>query len=476
MQTQPALSGAGGRYSQPRYMPDKRTTQGGGNSPALFYGAVHCTACGRLRSTGLWGNVPVYYIISSATADGGAATCACGTSAKAGIMTDIKGFSFAAVPAGFKAPDRLDLALIVSDRPACAAGVFTTNLFKAAPVIVAMEAAAGGQARAIVINSGQANACTGAEGLANCRRTLEMISAATGIEASEILPASTGVIGQQLKMDLWQQAVPQLAAGLGSCGLDDFARAIMTTDSFPKTATASLSLQGGQVHLAGVCKGAGMICPNMATMLAVLLCDAQVPVHVWQQMFRDAVAQSFNRVTVDGDTSTNDTVFGLANGASGVEVLPEELPLLQQAVTALMGDLAYMLVQDGEGATKVLRIAVTGAADDTDAEKAARTVGHSQLVKTAFYGKDANWGRIVAALGRSGAAFDPAQVSVSICGVTIFADGAPTPVDADALLKEPLERTDISVDIVLGQGKGTYTLLASDLSHEYVSINADYRS
>ncbi|MFV0421177.1 bifunctional glutamate N-acetyltransferase/amino-acid acetyltransferase ArgJ [Oleidesulfovibrio sp.] len=391
-------------------------------------------------------------------------------------MTAIKGFSFAAVPAGFKKADRLDLGLIVSERPASAAGVFTTNLFKAAPVIVAMEAVASGTAQAIVINSGQANACTGAEGLENCRTTLRLLSEATGIPASAILPASTGVIGQQLKMDLWRTTVPALAKNLGNSTLDDFARAIMTTDSFPKTATATVNLAGGQVTLAGVAKGAGMICPTMATMLSVLLCDADVPTDTWQQMFRTAVAESFNRVTVDGDTSTNDTVFGLANGASGVKVLPEELPLLQQAVTALMSDLAYMLVQDGEGATKVLRINVQGATDTLDAEKAARTVGHSQLVKTAFYGKDANWGRIVAALGRSGAKFNPDGVSVTISGVTIFKDGAPTDIDADALLKEPLEQIDINVDIKLGSGSGTYTLLASDLTHEYVSINADYRT
>ncbi len=391
-------------------------------------------------------------------------------------MSSIQGFSFATLRAGFKASDKPDLGLIYSQYPATVAGVFTTNVFKAAPVLVAMETVATGTARAVVINSGQANACTGKQGLANCRETLRMLSEATGIAAEHIIPASTGIIGQHLQMDLWQQAVPRLAEGLGQATLDDFARAIMTTDSFPKAVTAKLALRGGTVRLAGVCKGAGMICPNMATMLAVVLCDAHVPYHAWQTMFHNAVNLSFNRVSVDGDTSTNDTVLGLANGASGVSVASDELPALQKAVTQIMEDLAYMLVQDGEGATKVLHITVQGAADDSHAEKAARTVGHSQLVKTAFYGQDANWGRIVAALGRSGAQFSPDDVSITINGVSLFTHGAPTDIDGDALLKEPLAQQDIYLKITLGAGDGAYTLLASDLSHEYVSINADYRT
>lgn len=387
-----------------------------------------------------------------------------------------QGYRVSAVPVGFKKADRKDLGLIISERPAAAAGVFTTNLFKAAPVLVAQEHIANGTARAIVINSGQANACTGEEGIANCRETLRLVSEACGVPAEDILPASTGVIGQQLKMDLWRGAIAPLAEGVGKFELADFTAAIMTTDSFPKLAEKTVQLAGGTVRLAGTCKGAGMICPNMATMLAVLLCDADVPVAAWQTMFRNAVDVSFNRVSVDGDTSTNDTIFGLANGASGVATIDTDIPLLQAAVTDILRQMAYMLVQDGEGATKVLHIRVAGAATDADAERAARTVGHSQLVKTAFYGKDANWGRIVAALGRAGVPFEPTDVSVTISGVTIFDKGAPTPIDADALLKDALEAQDIHIDIVIGAGRGEYTLLASDLSHEYVSINADYRT
>ena len=264
-----------------------------------------------------------------------------------------------------------------------------------------------------------------------------------------------------------------LAANLGKATPEDFARAIMTTDAFHKISHREVSLPGGVVKLVGMAKGAGMICPNMATMLSVVLCDAQVEASVWQKMLRDAVELTFNRVTVDGDTSTNDTLYGLANGASGVSASDEEsLKALSAALTSVLGDLAYMLVKDGEGASKVARIHVTGAASDADAERVARTVGHSQLVKTALYGRDANWGRIVAAVGRSGADFNPDDVVVTLCGVELFRKGQPTDLDFDALLEEPLKQRDLPIDIVLGSGSGSYTLLASDLGHEYVRADA----
>mgnify|MGYP002118313516 CR=1 FL=1 len=296
------------------------------------------------------------------------------------MSTAPKGFRFATACAGFRKEGRADLALLVSDVPAVAAGTFTQNRFPAAPVLVAKAMLAERPAaRAVVINSGQANACTGDEGMRNCRTTQEL-------EASDILPASTGVIGAQLKMDLWEKAAPALAANLGKATPEDFAKAIMTTDAFHKISHREVSLPGGVVKLVGMAKGAGMICPNMATMLSVVLCDAQVEASVWQKMLRDAVELTFNRVTVDGDTSTNDTLYGLANGASGVSASDEEsLKALSAALTSVLGDLAYMLVKDGEGASKVARIHVAGAASDADAERVARTVGHSQLVKTALY-------------------------------------------------------------------------------------------
>lgn len=393
------------------------------------------------------------------------------------MSTAPKGFRFATACAGFRKEGRADLALLVSDVPAVAAGTFTQNRFPAAPVLVAKAMLAERPAaRAVVINSGQANACTGDEGMRNCRTTQELVAGALGLEASDILPASTGVIGAQLKMDLWEKAAPALAANLGKATPEDFAKAIMTTDAFHKISHREVSLPGGVVKLVGMAKGAGMICPNMATMLAVMLTDADVDRETWQAMFARAVDKTFNRVSVDGDTSTNDTILGLANGASGIRAEGEDAALLEKGLTDILGQISYMLVKDGEGASKVMHITVSGAASDEDACRIARTVGHSQLVKTAIYGQDANWGRIVAAVGRSGAQVDPSRVRLVLCGIERFRDGQPVNGDKEAELSELLKATDIPVEIHMGLGDGCYDLRASDLGHEYVSLNADYRS
>ncbi len=391
-----------------------------------------------------------------------------------------KGFSFATASAAFKyTTGRDDLALIVSDSPAAAAGVFTQNLFQAAPVTVAKAqlAASGGHARAILVNAGQANACTGAAGIADCRETLSLVAKATDLSPEEILPASTGVIGARLKMDKWKAVVPTLAENLGQTPAMAAAKAIMTTDSFPKIAWGTLTTDAGEVRVLGMAKGAGMIAPNMATMIGVLLCDAKVGSLWWQEAVAAAADRSFNSVTVDGDTSTNDCVLGLANGASEVVIDSAEG---RQALLAVMAEvcqtLAAMLVQDAEGGTKVLRIKVTGAASPAEAELAARAVGNSPLVKTAFFGRDANWGRIVCAIGRSGAVFDPDDVAVRIGGVPVFENGMPVADDLDALLAPHMRRGEIPVDIELGGGPGRYLLLASDLTYDYIKINADYRT
>lgn len=388
-----------------------------------------------------------------------------------------KGFRASSAQAGFKAPNRYDLGLIVSDRPAQVAALFTTNVFCAAPVQVCREVVRErGVARAVVANSGQANACTGEEGLANCRETRRLVAEITGIAPEEVLTLSTGVIGAQLRMDRWRAAMPELKANLGTRDAEGFTRAFMTTDAFPKYAVREVTLSGGTVRLAGMAKGAGMICPNMATMLSVVLCDAEVEGAVWQAMFGRAVNATFNRVSVDGDTSTNDTVLGLANGASGVTASGDDAATLETALTDILGQLAYMLVKDGEGATKVMHIRVEGAASDAEAETIARTVGHSQLVKTAIYGKDANWGRIVAAVGRSGATVRPDALVLTLCGIERFRNGQPVNDDAEDRLYELLQGNDVDIHISLGVGQGAYTLLASDLSHDYVTLNSDYRS
>ncbi len=392
-----------------------------------------------------------------------------------------KGFRIGTANAQFRRAQRDDVAIMISDVPCSVAGVFTTNAFKAAPVlecerILALDDA---DVRAVLVNSGQANACTGDEGLANCKETLRLMAEVVQMHPDQILPMSTGVIGNHLIMDLWPEATRMLGESLGTKDEEHFTKAMMTTDAFPKFCDREIELSTGTIHLAGMTKGAGMICPNMATMLAVVACDAGVDKALWQKLFVDAVNVTFNRVTVDGDTSTNDTVLGFANGASGIRVSEADsadLTILREALEEILGSLAYMLVQDGEGSSKVIRIEVEGAASDEDAEKVARTVGHSQLVKTAMYGRDANWGRIIAAVGRSGASFNPNDVRMSLCGVELFIAGQPTKGNHDAALEEPLRGRDVTINIGMGSGKGTYVLLASDLSHDYVTCNADYRT
>ncbi|MDO5484606.1 MAG: bifunctional glutamate N-acetyltransferase/amino-acid acetyltransferase ArgJ [Desulfovibrionaceae bacterium] len=394
-------------------------------------------------------------------------------------MDDLpRGFRAGAAAACFRKAGRDDLGLIVSERECVLAGMFTQNLFRAAPVQICQEILAKyGTARAVLANSGQANACTGEEGLANCRETQRMAAQLTGLEPHEILPLSTGVIGPQLKMDLWRATMPALVESLGSRDAEGFTRAFMTTDAFPKFAMREVPLSGGTVRLTVMAKGAGMICPNMATMLCVALTDAAVERTAWQAMFARGVEQTFNRVSVDGDTSTNDTILGLANGASGVTAAgAADLALLEEALTAILGNVAHMLVKDGEGARKVIHITVTGAPSEADARTVARSVGHSQLVKTAIYGGDANWGRIVTAVGYSGVSVEPGKVSLRLCGIERFRNGQPVNDHMEAELTEALGAQDIPVDICLGDGPGAYTFQASDLGHEYVSLNAEYRS
>lgn len=389
-----------------------------------------------------------------------------------------KGYSFAAAAAGFKRPGRLDLAALVSDRPATVAGVFTKNRFTAAPVLVCKEhLAASATARAVLVNSGQANACTGEEGLTACRATLTLAAQALRLRAGDILPASTGVIGAQLKLDLWAEAMPRLAQSLGRMEPEDAARAIMTTDTFPKLAQASVGIGGREVRLLGLAKGAGMICPDMATLLGFVLCDAEVDAAWWRRALARAADRSFNRITVDGDTSTNDTLLGLANGAAEAKAgTPAERKALEDALLEVCQSLAAMVVQDAEGGTKVARIQVSGAKSRKDAELAARAVGNSPLVKTALFGRDANWGRIVAAAGRSGANFDPRALVLEIGGVVVFREGQPAEGDLDARLAPIMAQRDIDIRLSLGHGRGEYVLLASDLTYEYVKINADYRT
>ncbi|MCR4667404.1 MAG: bifunctional glutamate N-acetyltransferase/amino-acid acetyltransferase ArgJ [Desulfovibrio sp.] len=389
-----------------------------------------------------------------------------------------KGFRASSAPAAFRKEGRNDLGLIVSDAPCVFSALFTQNRFCAAPVTVCREILASGKTvRAVIANSGQANACTGHEGLENARACQRMIAEAFDILKDEVLPLSTGVIGAQIPMDKYAGALPELKSNLGTRDAEGFTRAFMTTDAFPKFSSKDLPLSVGRVRLTVMAKGAGMICPNMATMLCVALTDAGVDRERWQGMFGRAVEKTFNRVSVDGDTSTNDTILGLANGASGVVLAdPADLVLFENALTEILGTVSHMLVMDGEGASKVMHIRVFGACDEKNAERVARSVGHSQLVKTAVYGGDGNWGRIITAVGYSGAEFEPERVTLRLCGIDRFINGQPVNDDMEDELAKRLRARDIDVEIGLGDGEGTYTLLASDLGHEYVSLNADYRS
>ena len=392
---------------------------------------------------------------------------------------DIKGFQFSAVEAAIKKPGRKDLALIFSEVPAQACAVFTVNAVKAAPVLLSAERISAGSARALVVNSGNANACTGARGMADARETSLLLAKQLEIAEELIQVSSTGVIGVPMPMERVRSAIPALAEGL-TCGtLDDVANAIMTTDTFPKMEARSCSAGGVSYTIAGIAKGAGMIMPNMATMLAFIVTDAAIEPGLLSATFRTAVDQSFNAITVDGDMSTNDTCLIMANGAAGNPQIaagtPEAAAFELQLHDVLLS-LAQQIVKDGEGATKFVEIRVSGARSDADAKTAARSIANSSLVKTAFFGQDANWGRIFAAVGYSGAEVDQSRLSLRFDDVLMAENGIFAGGDAEARGTEVLRRTEFTVTVDLGIGSARATVYTSDLSHDYVSINADYRT
>ncbi|NTV15479.1 MAG: bifunctional glutamate N-acetyltransferase/amino-acid acetyltransferase ArgJ [Desulfobulbaceae bacterium] len=391
----------------------------------------------------------------------------------------VKGFKAAAVKAGIRGRDRLDLALLVCERPATAAGVFTTNLVKAAPVLLDMERVAKGSARAILVNASIANACTGAEGLAKARQCAELAAAELGCAPEEVLVCSTGVIGEQLDTSCFEKHMASLVQGLRPEGFGEVSRAIMTTDTVPKTAVREVELGGVPVRLVGLAKGAGMIAPNMATMLAFVATDAVIAAGLLQAMLAEAGARSFNRITVDGDTSTNDTLLVLASGLAGNTPLVAgsgEAETFRAALNELVLDLALQIVRDGEGATKLITIRVKGAASEAEARLAAETVAESKLFKTACFGEDANWGRIIAALGRSGANFDQLKVEIAFDGVLMVKDGLGQGKAREAEATKVLKQRQFAVNIDLHQGDGAWEVYTCDLSIDYVKINADYRS
>lgn len=390
-----------------------------------------------------------------------------------------KGFRFAAVEAAIKKPGRRDLALILSDRPAVAAGVYTTNRVVAAPVILSREFMAAGLCRAVVVNSGNANACTGERGMADARETVGLVADGLGIDPGQIQVCSTGVIGVPLPMDRIRGSIAPLLERAGTDSLDDVAAAIMTTDTFPKISRRTVDLGGVVCTIAGIAKGAGMIQPDMATMLAFIMTDAAVERPWLDRVFREGVDRSFNSITVDGDTSTNDTALILANGAAGNGPVTDGSPLAECFVAALnevLFDLAAMIVKDGEGATKLVTVRVRGALNAGDARRAARAIANSSLVKTAFYGEDANWGRIFAAAGYSGAVLDQTKTDLWFDDVQMVKGGLFTGGDAEERGTAVMKRPAFTVTVDLNLGDGEATVYTCDLTHDYVSINADYRT
>lgn len=403
----------------------------------------------------------------------------------------VPGFDAAGVAAAIKKSGAPDVALIASRLPCRAAGVFTRNAFPAAPVQYdrqVLEFNASG-IHGVVINSGCANACTGTPGAANARRTAESVEQHLGAGDSSVLVMSTGVIGVQLPMDRLLPAVPRLVDALRPDGWEDAAHAIMTTDTRPKLVTRAVEIGGAAVRLTGIAKGAGMIHPNMATLLVVVATDAHISQPLLQQALTCATERSFNRISVDGDTSTNDTLLVLANGLAGNDELVDPdhagFATFQAALTDLCTELAQACVRDGEGVTKFVTITVNGAVSDEEAHRAANTVATSPLVKTAFFGSDANWGRILAAVGRAEIHVEPERCALFVSGgpnagahlpeLQLVEAGTPLPyaeADAAARFRQP----EIDVRVELGLGTGRAVVWTSDLSYDYVKINGDYRS
>jgi glutamate N-acetyltransferase/amino-acid N-acetyltransferase len=392
-------------------------------------------------------------------------------------LTVPRGFSFSAVEANIRKTGRKDLALVVSETEAVMSGVFTTNKVKAAPVKVDMMRIRSGNGRAIVVNSGNANACTGERGTRDALDICGMIASPLGANAKQVYICSTGVIGTPLPMERITQKIPELVGGIGKSSLHDVAEAIMTTDTFPKIAGRILDIDKRKISIAGVCKGAGMIAPHMATMLCFLMTDALIERKALDSALRHAVDDSFNKITVDGDRSTNDTVLVMANGMAGNRIICEGSRTFRNftlRLSEVTEELSRLIVKDGEGATKLIEIVVKNAKSRGDAEKAAFAIADSLLVKTALYGSDANWGRIMAAIGYSGIVFQEERCDISICNVKVCRKGITTGREIEAAGMLKAREVGIVVDLHIGNASAK--VLSCDLTEEYVRINAEYRT
>lgn len=403
-----------------------------------------------------------------------------------GGVTAPKGFRAAGMAAGLKPSGAADLALIVSDTAAIAAGVFTTSQVRAACVdYCQQQLEAKAAAQAILVNAGQANACTGAQGWRDAVTSAETVAQALNLSVESVLVASTGVIGQPINMAALTAAIPTLVNHLSDRGSDAAAQAIITTDLVPKSIALEMDLDDRPVRVGGIAKGSGMIHPNMATLLAFVTCDATVSPPLWQAMLRRAADRSFNQITVDGDTSTNDSLLALANGQSRAAAITEPGPAadrLEAMLTEVCAHLARAIARDGEGATCLLQVQVSGAPDDPAARLVARTIAGSALTKAAIFGRDPNWGRIAAAAGRSGVSFDQGNLRIQLGDFLLMDHGQPLDFDrpaASAYLKqastgEYLKTDTVDIQVAIGTGPGTGVAWGCDLSYDYVRINAEY--
>jgi glutamate N-acetyltransferase/amino-acid N-acetyltransferase len=391
----------------------------------------------------------------------------------------IPGFMFSGIPAGIKEGGEKDLALFYSVTPATAAGMFTTNRVKAAPVLVDRVRIRKGRCQAIIVNSGNANACTGERGMRDARAMADATAEALGIPRGLVLVSSTGVIGKPLPTAKILSGIPRLIDNLSSHALTDAEEAIMTTDTFPKVKMEHCAIGEREIRICGVAKGAGMIMPHLATMLCFVMTDGAIERTALQEALSNAVELTFNRITVDGDTSTNDTVLMLANGLAKnreISLKSAEYSLFRDHLTAVLRELAVMIVKDGEGATKFLEVKVEGARSEADAKKVASSVANSILVKTAFFGGDANWGRIAAALGRSGVPINPNTFDILLNHVPVALGGMETGESLQEEASQVLQGNTVTVTIHLHQGNARSSVYTCDLSTDYVKINAHYRS
>jgi glutamate N-acetyltransferase/amino-acid N-acetyltransferase len=386
-----------------------------------------------------------------------------------------RGFRSVGVYCGIKKPGLLDLALIVSETESSVAGMFTTNRACAAPVLWSRQVVAGGRARAIVANSGNANCLTGEQGMRDAQRMAELVAKRLECPPTQVVVASTGVIGVPLPMTAIEKGIAQAFERLTDGDDRTTADAILTTDSASKRASLEIDTPAGTVRIGAIAKGAGMIAPKMATMLAFITTDAAIDPADLQACLARVVNKTFNCITVDGDTSTNDMVIALANGASGVQLTGDALQPFEQGLYQVCEYLAKRIVKDGEGASRIFEVRVSGAADADAARRIARTIAESQLVKTAIHGGDPNWGRIIAAAGRAGAPIDVNRARLYLQGTLVFENGQPTEYDERALV-EAMQTDEVSVVLALGDGDGEAHFWSSDLTAEYVKINAQYRT